>query len=398
LVDQAAIWTHFQLVGYLEAHKNVISRLRNVICRPRNVASRLRDGHDKKKKDDLSLTKKWKSHAYFRAGVRWMLKDKKGAARQMFVEALNQDTNNLDALFNLGVLDTEEKEHERALKRLERVKEKADTGATQQVAAGKSPGLGKEVKEKADTGATQQDPKIQRYSVWHKAAYQLAATNFYCALAKPDQDKYYEDAEKEAGDLLREINQVSDSPEEGKLQERDKALKEFLKQFLPLVKAMYPGILYGLNKELPSPTFLLPISSIKTELTSLKPEEGVVIVVAVERKDPQGNIVEYKTHRYDDAKLIAVLDENNESIDKPPHKKAVNVRISLPFDTAVNFAGQLADLEATYCLLKLKDNPSGARQVSDTDRQDKCVKSGGWLGRIQAVLEKFGLDLTIQAE
>jgi hypothetical protein len=47
--------------------------------------------------------------------VRWTLEEKKDKARKLYLDALNRDMNNRGALFNLGVLDTEEGEYEREI-------------------------------------------------------------------------------------------------------------------------------------------------------------------------------------------------------------------------------------------------------------------------------------------
>jgi len=72
-------------------------------------------------KKNLTLlgTRDWLSFAYFRAGVRWAREEQDDKARKLYVEALNQDTNNRGARFNLGALDTEAGEYKRAIERIQ---------------------------------------------------------------------------------------------------------------------------------------------------------------------------------------------------------------------------------------------------------------------------------------
>nr|AAU83851.1 hypothetical protein GZ34G5_18 [uncultured archaeon GZfos34G5] len=76
------------------------------------------------KKLTLLGTRDWLSFAYFRAGVRWAREERDDKARKLYVEALNQDTDNRGAWFNLGALDVEAGEYKRAIKRLQMAREK----------------------------------------------------------------------------------------------------------------------------------------------------------------------------------------------------------------------------------------------------------------------------------
>jgi tetratricopeptide (TPR) repeat protein len=111
LAEPAAIWTLFQD----ESVRDKLSWL-----------SRIKRGftfNSFNKKFALLGTSDWLSFAYFRAGVRWAREERDDKARKLYVEALNQDTNNRGARFNLGALDTEAGEYERAIDRLERARD-----------------------------------------------------------------------------------------------------------------------------------------------------------------------------------------------------------------------------------------------------------------------------------
>ena len=97
LVEPAAIWVFFQLNEHGKINK-------------RKAAN--------EEKFALLGTDDWKSYAHFQAGVRWQLEGKKDKARQQYVMAQNQDMNNYGALINLGYLDIEDKNYNRAIERL----------------------------------------------------------------------------------------------------------------------------------------------------------------------------------------------------------------------------------------------------------------------------------------
>lgn len=185
LVEPAAIWAHFQLRAAMEdagksAHRGIND---------------------------------WQSYAYLRAGMRWRIEGKDDKARLMFLNVLNRHENNLEALFNLGVMDTEAGEYERALERLELVRK---------------------------------DTKPDKI-VWYKAEYQLAATSGY----KGDLSK----AEEEAKMLVKAIRETINELEKSK----NKALKEFLISFYPMAVILYAGILVGKDN----------IKEAETQITSI---------------------------------------------------------------------------------------------------------------------------------
>ncbi len=124
LVEPAAIWVFFQLNEQRKAAKE--------------------------EKFALLGTDDWKSYAHFQAGVRWQLEGKKDKARQQYVMAQNQDMNNYGALINLGYLDIEDKNYNRAIERLSK---------------------GIEMAEKSKN--------YPRERAWFVAMYQLAAAYHY---------------------------------------------------------------------------------------------------------------------------------------------------------------------------------------------------------------------------
>lgn len=117
LVEPAAIWAFFQLRSHSKIKKGISyeiwEKIRNIIAKDTE-------------KFALLGTDVWNSYAYFRAGVRWELEGKKDKARRLYVEAQNQDMNNYGALLNLGYLDIEDKNYDRAIERLSMAKKMAD--------------------------------------------------------------------------------------------------------------------------------------------------------------------------------------------------------------------------------------------------------------------------------
>jgi tetratricopeptide (TPR) repeat protein len=154
----------------------------------------------KQKLDPLG-TSDWLSYAYFRAGVRWAREERDDKARKLYVEALNQDADNRSALFNLGALDVEAGEYERAITRLQMARE-----------------------------SEPKDP------VWYKATYQLAATHHYCSRQKQ--------AENEAETLVATIQETIKIPQITE----NKRLEDFLKSFKPMACIMCAAILVGTKK------------------------------------------------------------------------------------------------------------------------------------------------------
>lgn len=173
LVEPAAIWTHFQL----------------------SATSGEAAVEDAEKSAHLGISD-WQSYAYLRAGMRWRLKSQDDKARLMFLNVLNRYENNLEALFNLGVLYTEAGEYERALERLERVRK-----------------------------GTKSD-KI----LWYKAEYYLALAYRY----KGDLLRAKEEAK-----LL--VNTISNTI--SGLNKNKKNLRESLGEFNPLACIMYANTL-----------------------------------------------------------------------------------------------------------------------------------------------------------
>lgn len=129
-------------------------------------------------------TDDWKSYAHFHAGVRWELEGNKDKARQQYVMAQNQDMNNYGALINLGYLDIEDKNYNRAIERLS---------------------MGIKMAEKSKN--------YPRERAWFVAMYQLAASYHYKGIRFRKENnlvcanKYIIEAEKECQNLLNKINE-----------------------------------------------------------------------------------------------------------------------------------------------------------------------------------------------
>ena len=267
-----------------------------------------------KKKLTLLGTRDWLSFAYFRAGVRWAREDMKDNARKLYVEALNQDTDNRGARFNLGALDTEAGEYKRAIKRLQMAREKylfCWSEIPRNVSMGDIPGddsrklrrflvddLGILWAENAEIIRSRNDKTISirengysaeikldrmeekavlkirdgepiylkvemengepniyahflKEPVWYKATYQLAVTYHYCSMQKQ--------AEDEAKNLVATIQETIKILQK----KEDKALKDFLESFKPMAAIMYAGILVGNNKE----------EEAKKQIESINPSE-----------------------------------------------------------------------------------------------------------------------------
>jgi tetratricopeptide (TPR) repeat protein len=264
-----------------------------------------------KKKLTLLGTRDWLSFAYFRAGVRWAREERDDKARKLYVEALNQDTDNRGAWFNLGALDVEAGEYKRAIKRLQMAREKylfCWSKIPRNVSMGDIPGddsrklrrflvddrgilwaenaeiirsrndntisirengYSAEIKldrmeEKAvlkirdgrpaDLKVEMENGEPNIYAhflkepVWYKAAYQLAATYHYWSRQKED-----ENTPKNLRELAaKEAKKLYEAIEEAikALQKsEDKALRNFLKSFEPMAAIMYAAILADNNEK-----------------------------------------------------------------------------------------------------------------------------------------------------
>ncbi len=189
MAELAAIWIIFRLIAYRETQKKSV---------PKKWIYELMPVQAPKEEPFNSLgTDKWEIYAYFRVAVQWSLKGEKDKARQLYIEALNKDMKNCLAWFNLGVLDVEAGEYDRALKRLEQVKQNT-----------KPSGI-----------------------LWYKALYQLAAT---C-----DYKDNLTMASSEAKMLVEATMKVDAEQDNGK----DTVLMDFVKTFKPIAISMYAGIL-----------------------------------------------------------------------------------------------------------------------------------------------------------
>jgi tetratricopeptide (TPR) repeat protein len=182
LAKLAAIWTFYQL-GQIE------------------------------KTDFSSLgTQNWLSYAYLRAGVFWALEDYKVKARQLYNEALNRDIKYRSALFNLGYLDIEDREYDRAIERLSHAKELSS-------------------------------PKDY---LWYLATYQLAAAYHYKSMlykAKKDLDQ----AEIESSELVEKIDSTISEPQSS-LEAREEMLKQVLQLFKLNARIMHAAIIADQDK------------------------------------------------------------------------------------------------------------------------------------------------------
>ncbi len=119
LAEPTAIWAFFQLNPQIR--KGTICRIKIKFMRFFNRV--IHSKGNTKEKFTLMGTDDWQSYAYFRAGVHCELDGKKDKARQLYLDAQNQDTNNYGALVNLGYLDTEDENLELAIERLLKAKE-----------------------------------------------------------------------------------------------------------------------------------------------------------------------------------------------------------------------------------------------------------------------------------
>jgi tetratricopeptide (TPR) repeat protein len=166
LVEPAAIWAHYQLSAT--------------------------SGEDAEKSAHTGISD-WQSYAYLRAGTRWRLENQDDKARLMFLNVRNRYED--EALFNLGVLHTEAGEYERALERLERVKESTTS------------------------------KKI----LWYNAEYYLALTYRY----KGDLLRAKEEAKLLVNTISNTISGL----------DNNKKLRDSLKDFKPMACIMYANTL-----------------------------------------------------------------------------------------------------------------------------------------------------------
>lgn len=155
LAEPAAIWALFKLNAPSKIKRGIFCRIYWGIKKMFRNFSQLFDSsggaavEDREKFAPLG-TDDWQSYAYFMAGVRWWLEGNNDKARKLYVDAQNQDMNNYGALFNLGYLDIEDENHDRAIERLS---------------------MAKKMSEKSK--------KSRRDAVWCIAVYQLASAYHY---------------------------------------------------------------------------------------------------------------------------------------------------------------------------------------------------------------------------
>ncbi len=213
LADLAATWTLFQL--HASSGGGFLTKLRQ------NMRTFFRLPTPSEEFIPLG-TKDWQSYAYFKAGVSWSLEGEKEKARQLYVEALSRDINNRGALFNLGVIDMESGEYDKAVERLLMAKNSA---------------------EKEKTNSLYNDP------VWYGAMYQLAASFQYKVMkAEEGQEKAKQElneAEETAKNLVTKINEEIESVQKNE----NKVLNQYLESFRPMAVILYAGILVGRGKE-----------------------------------------------------------------------------------------------------------------------------------------------------
>jgi tetratricopeptide (TPR) repeat protein len=216
LAKPAAIWALFQLNATSKIKRGKFYRIYYGI-------KKLLGNVEDPEKFTPQGTDDWQSYAYFLAGVHWELEGKMDKARQLYVDAQNQDMNNYGALFNLGYLDIEDKNLERAIERLSKAKEMVEKS------------------EKSE--------KFHRDVVWYVATYQLAAAYHYKSIllrAEEDIDKAIkclEKAEDESGNLVETIDTTIKGLQNKSMEEKEKQLKKYLESIEPNANIMYSSIL-----------------------------------------------------------------------------------------------------------------------------------------------------------
>ncbi len=208
LADMAATWTLFQL--HASSEGGFLTKLKQ------NMKTFFKLPAPSEEFIPLG-TKDWQSYAYFKAGVSWSLEGEKEKARQLYVEALSRDINNRGALFNLGVIDMESGEYDKAVERLLMARNSA---------------------EKEKTNNLYSDP------VWYSAMYQLAASYQYKVI-KAEEGQELNEAEETAKILVTKINEAIESLRKNE----NKVLKQYLESFRPMAVILYAGILFGRGKE-----------------------------------------------------------------------------------------------------------------------------------------------------
>jgi tetratricopeptide (TPR) repeat protein len=172
-----------------------------------------------------SIINNWQSYAFFRAGVYWRLHNENEKARIMFVEAIERDQNNHFALCNLGTINLESRNYERAIECLKQAVSLAR--------------YFKKVNKE----------NIFKDSVWYKAKYQLAATYLYqgelwkarhqaCRLNR-EIDKANEYLKQQAKEIINRIPK-----------RKEDKLPDFLNSFKPMALILYADIL-ARSKHLP---------------------------------------------------------------------------------------------------------------------------------------------------
>lgn len=120
-------------------------------------------------------TADWKSYAYYQSGVHWMNEDNRKKARHQFARALNKDLRNYGALFNMGILDIDDGNYEKACVRLDMARELSEKNykCKQDIINKEQPGL-----------------DFSRNPIWYKAMYQLAATYVYKRNSENEKENF----------------------------------------------------------------------------------------------------------------------------------------------------------------------------------------------------------------
>ncbi len=211
--DLVATWTLFQL--YASYGGGFLTKTRRYIRTFFKLST-------PSKEFVLLGTKDWQSYAYFKAGVSWSLEGKKDKAKQLYLEALSRDMNNYGALFNLGVMDMESGEYDKAVERLMMARNSAE-------------------QEKMN--------KLHSAPVWYSAMYQLAASYQYKVIkAEEEPEKANRElakAEETAKELVAEIKAGINAFQK----DENKALKRYLESFKPMAVILYAGILVHKGKK-----------------------------------------------------------------------------------------------------------------------------------------------------
>jgi tetratricopeptide (TPR) repeat protein len=213
-VDLVATWTLFQL--HASSGEGFLTKTRRYIRTFFKLST--------PSEEFVPLgTKDWQSYAYFKAGVGWSMEGRKDKARQLYLEALSRDMNNHGALFNLGVMDMESGEYDKAVERLMMARNSVE-------------------QEKMNN--LHSDP------VWYGAMYQLAASYQYKVIKAEEEpekaNRELDKAEETAKELVAEIKAGINAFQK----DENKALQQYLESFKPMAVILYAGILMLMSTDI----------------------------------------------------------------------------------------------------------------------------------------------------